>query len=157
MKGIKRGLGFGVTSGIITTLGLMIGLYSGTNSKNIVLAGIIVIAVADALPDAFGMHISEELADKKTKEKQVWLSTISTFAFKLLTASILAIPILLMNLQTAIITSVILGIFMLMIFNYFIAKENNKKALPIIIEHLIITIVVIVITYFLGELISKFG
>ena len=54
---IRKGFGFGLTSGIITTLGLMIGLTFGTSSKAIVLGGIILIAVADALSDAMGMHV----------------------------------------------------------------------------------------------------
>ena len=32
-KEINSGFSFGLTSGVITTIGLMIGLYSGTNSK----------------------------------------------------------------------------------------------------------------------------
>ncbi len=39
---------------------MIVGLNSGTNSKNIVLGGIITIAIADALSDALGIHISEE-------------------------------------------------------------------------------------------------
>ena len=63
---IRKGFSFGLTSGIITTLGLIVGLYSGTGSKTIVLAGIIVIAVADALSDSVGIHISEEAENKHT-------------------------------------------------------------------------------------------
>ena len=44
----KVGVGFGLTSGVITTLGLMVGLYSGTASRIAVIGGIITIAVADA-------------------------------------------------------------------------------------------------------------
>ncbi|MDI6733408.1 MAG: hypothetical protein QME51_05200, partial [Planctomycetota bacterium] len=56
---IKTGFSFGSTSGVITTLGLMVGLHSGTHSKFAVLGGIVTIAVADAFSDALGIHISE--------------------------------------------------------------------------------------------------
>ncbi len=56
----KVGFSFGLTSGIITTLGLMIGLYSGTNSQLVVIGGILTIAIADSMSDALGIHISEE-------------------------------------------------------------------------------------------------
>ena len=49
---IKKGVSFGLTSGTITTLGLMVGLYSGTQSRLVVLGGIVTIAIADALSDA---------------------------------------------------------------------------------------------------------
>jgi len=37
---LKTGLSFGLTSGIITTIGLMVGLNSGTHSKLVVIGGI---------------------------------------------------------------------------------------------------------------------
>ncbi|MCR4290314.1 MAG: hypothetical protein NUV86_08670, partial [Candidatus Scalindua sp.] len=65
-ESLKTGIIFGLTSGTITTLGLMIGLYSGTNSRCIVIGGILTIAVADSLSDALGIHISEEANHTRT-------------------------------------------------------------------------------------------
>ena len=49
---LKVGLSFGLTSAIITTLSLMVGLISGTESKMVVIGGILTIAIADAFSDA---------------------------------------------------------------------------------------------------------
>lgn len=38
----------------------MIGLMAGTHSKLAVLGGILTIAIADAMSDALGIHISQE-------------------------------------------------------------------------------------------------
>ncbi|HID20408.1 MAG TPA: hypothetical protein EYP28_05685, partial [Methanophagales archaeon] len=57
---LKIGFSFGLTSAIITTLGLMVGLHSGTHSKLVVIGGVLTIAIADAFSDALGIHISEE-------------------------------------------------------------------------------------------------
>ena len=46
--GVRTGLFFGATSGVITTLGLITGLNAGTKSITAVLGGILVIAVAVA-------------------------------------------------------------------------------------------------------------
>ena len=54
---VMKGLGYGLTSGIITTLGMMVGLNAGTHSKVAVLGGIFIIAIGDSLSDALGMHI----------------------------------------------------------------------------------------------------
>ncbi len=51
---------FGITSGTITALGMIVGLYSATSSKLAVASGIVVMAVADGLADAMGMHAVEE-------------------------------------------------------------------------------------------------
>jgi len=65
-KSLKTGISFGLTSGTITTLGLMIGLNSGTNSRGIIIGGILTIAIADSLSDALGIHISEEADHTRT-------------------------------------------------------------------------------------------
>jgi VIT1/CCC1 family predicted Fe2+/Mn2+ transporter len=150
---IKKGFGFGLTSGIITTLGLIVGLNSGTHSKKVIIGGVLIIAIADALSDAFGIHISEEATNKKDKE--IWESTFSTFLFKLIFALSFVIPILFLELNTAIIVSIIWGILLLTSFSFYIAKMNKKKPFKIIVEHLTIAIIVIIATHFVGEFISK--
>lgn len=51
------GFSFGLTSGIITTLGLIVGLHAGTHSRVVVLGGILTITISDAMSDALGIHI----------------------------------------------------------------------------------------------------
>jgi VIT1/CCC1 family predicted Fe2+/Mn2+ transporter len=74
---VRKGFSFGLTSGIITTLGLMVGLHSSTHSRIAVIGGILAIAIADAFSDAIGMHISEE-SERKHKPKEIWRATFST-------------------------------------------------------------------------------
>lgn len=68
---IRKSLGFGLTSGIITPSGLMVGLNAGTHSKQIVLGGILLIAIADSFSDALGMHVSEESSSKSVTTKHI--------------------------------------------------------------------------------------
>jgi len=154
---IRKGFGFGLTSGIITTLGLLIGLTYSTQSKKVVLGGIILIAIADALSDALGMHISEEAGSKTTTEKQIWASTISTTVFKFLFALTFAVPVLLFTLQGAVIISVIWGILLLSVFSCYIAKKRKENPLGAVFEHLVIAGIVITITYFIGNWISTWA
>ena len=78
---IRKGFSFGLTSGIITTLGLIVGLHSGTHSNIVIIGGILVIAIADAMSDALGVHVSEE-SENKHSTKEIWESTVSTFLSK---------------------------------------------------------------------------
>jgi VIT1/CCC1 family predicted Fe2+/Mn2+ transporter len=153
---LKVGFNFGVTSGIITTLGLMVGLNSATNSKLAVIGGIITIAIADACSDALGIHISEEGENKHTRT-EIWQSTLSTFFFKFIFASIFIIPFLFFDLKTGVIVSVILGLLLLTLFSYKLAKnQNSEKPWGIVFEHLFIVVLVIIVTYFVGELVDMF-
>jgi len=154
---VKTGFSFGSTSGIITTLGLMVGLHSGTHSKLVVIGGILMIAIADAFSDALGIHISEESENKHTS-KEIWQATLSTFIFKFIFASLFILPVLLAPLPTAIVLSIILGISLLSIFSYLLAKEQGVSPWKIMTEHILIAFVVIILTHYLGDWIrNTFG
>ena len=138
-----------MTSGVITTMGLMIGLQSGTNSRSVVLGGILTIAIADAFSDSLGIHISEEAENVHT-EAQIWTATISTFLSKLLFALTFLIPVLLFDLQTAVIIGVIWGMSVLTFISYVMAKAQKQPIFRVIGEHLLIASAVIAITHYVG-------
>lgn len=154
-QSILTGLSFGLTSGIITTLGLMVGLQAGTNSKMVVLGGVLTIAVADALSDALGIHVSEE-SRKGNNNRTVWESTISTFVFKLLFALTFVIPILLFSLSIAIYVSMVWGYLMLGIISYLNARHNGKKEWDMVVEHLFIMSIVIIISKYIGLFVNRY-
>ena len=150
---LKTGLTFGATSGIITTLGLMVGLHSGTHSRLVVMGGIITIAIADAFSDALGIHVSEEAENKHTKN-EIWESTVSTFLCKFVFAFLFIIPVYFLELTTAILVSVLMGLLMVGALSYRIAIEQEEKNWKIVLEHLIIAVTVIIITHFVGDWVS---
>jgi len=152
---IKIGLSFGLTSAVITTLGLMVGLNSGTHSKLVVIGGILIIAVADAFSDALGIHVSEESENKHTAS-EIWQSTAATFFTKFIFALTFIVPVLIFSLDTAIIVSIVWGLLILSILSYFIAKQQGKSTIKMVLEHIVIAIVVIVITNYVGIFISNF-
>ena len=145
----RIGFSFGVTSGIITTLGLIVGLHSGTHSKLVVIGGILIIAIADAFSDALGIHISEESENKHTP-REIWESTISTFLSKFIFAMTFIVPVLFFKLEIAIIISVLWGLSLLILFSYYLAKEQKVKPWKVIFEHLFIALVVVLTTYYVG-------
>jgi len=153
----KKGFSFGLTSATITTLGLMIGLQSSTQSRLVVLGGILTIAIADAFSDSLGVHISEEFENKKSP-KEVWMATIATFLSKFIFALTFLIPVLLFPLSTAIIVSILWGLFMISLLSYKMAKEQHSGVWQVIGEHVLIFFSVMAITHFVGDFIgTHFG
>jgi VIT1/CCC1 family predicted Fe2+/Mn2+ transporter len=151
---LRTGISFGMTSAVITTLGLMAGLHSGTHSKTVVLAGILTIAIADAFSDALGIHVAEEAENKHTI-KQIWAATISTFLAKFLFAMTFLVPVILFTLSTAVVISLIWGLSILALLSYIIAKTQSEPPWKIVGEHLMIAVVVIGITHWVGDWIGK--
>ena len=149
-ESLRTGITFGLTSAVITTLGLMVGLHSGTHSRIVVLGGILTIAIADAFSDALGIHVSEESENTHTI-KEIWTSTIATFLAKFLFALTFAVPVLLLSLSTAIIVSLLWGILILAILSYAVAKSQGTPPWKVVGEHILITLVVIGITHSVGH------
>lgn len=155
--GARTGLFFGATSGVITTIGLIVGLNSGTQSLTAVLGGILVIAVADAMSDALGIHLAEE-ADPDTTHGHVWSATVMTFITKFLFSISFALPLLWLPLSTAVIVSVAWGMLVIIVLSYFLARSQKESPLAIIGEHLAIAVLVVVFSHYIGVWVSaNFG
>ncbi len=150
---LKIALSFGLTSGVITTLGLMVGLNSGTHSKLVVIGGILTIAVADAFSDALGIHVSEE-SENVHSAKEVWMSTVFTFISKFIFPLTFILPVIYFELSKAVVINIIWGLSVLFFLSYRMAREQNKPAWKVVAEHVFIAIAVILITHFLGTWIS---
>ena len=151
---LKTGFSFGLISGTITTLGLMVGLHSGTHSRLAVIGGILTIAIADAFSDALGIHISEE-AENVHSVREIWEATFSTFFAKFIFAMTFLVPLLIFSLNTAILISIAWGFSCMGVFSYFMAKEQGVKPLNVVLEHVVIGGVVVVITHFVGDWIGS--
>jgi hypothetical protein len=149
-ESVKAGMGFGVTSGVLTTIGLMAGLYAGSHSATIIIGGVLTIAVADALSDSFGMHISQE-ARKKHSPKNVWSAALSTFLTKLVIASSFIAPLIFFALEEAVLAAVAWGIALLSAESYFIAKQGAEGPAKIILGHIALAAVVVAASYLIGS------
>jgi len=153
-KSFKTVFSFGLTSGVITTLGLIVGLHSGIGSKIAVIGGILTIALADAFSDALGIHVSQE-SQSKYSVREIWESTIATFIAKFIFALSFMVPLLLFNLNLAVIISIIWGMLILTVFSYLMVKENKVKVKEVVLEHLAIALLVVLATHYLGDLIAN--
>ena len=94
------------------------------------------------------------MAEAKHKTNEIWEATFATFFTKLIVALTFVIPVLFLELSTAIIASIIWGLSLIIIFSYFIAKQDKSNPVSVIGEHLVIAVAVIIITHFVGDLVA---
>ena len=154
---LATGFSFGLTSGVITTLGLMVGLYAGTRSQSVVIGGILTIAIADAMSDAMGIHIAEESKNSRT-EREIWESTAATFLTKFGVALAFVVPVLALPLRVAIVASIIWGLALLAVLSFVLARMQRLSPWKVIVEHVMIGIAVITATHYVGDWIgARFG
>lgn len=149
-KGTRTGVYFGATSGVITTIGLIVGLHSGTQSLVAVLGGILVVAVADAMSDAMGIHLAQE-ADPDSADHHVWAATISTFVTKLVVALTFAIPLIFLPLDLAVIVSVVWGLAVIVVLSIYLARSQGTPVLHVVAEHVVIAVIVVAVSHLIGR------
>lgn len=151
---IFKGVGFGLTSGVITTLGLIVGLAAGTHSKLAVVAGILVLALADSLSDALGIHVSEEAEGEHTS-REVWEVSLYTLLSKAVFTLSFLVPILLLEPPEMIMASVGWGLILIILFSLYMARAQGRARLWIALEHLVLAVSVVVSAHYLGELVRS--
>jgi VIT1/CCC1 family predicted Fe2+/Mn2+ transporter len=148
-KGARTGVFFGATSGVITTIGLIAGLNAGTNSLVAVLGGILVVAVADAMSDAMGIHLAQE-SDPESTTDHIWAATFWTFGTKLVVALTFALPLLWFPLQVAVAVAVGWGLLVITLLSIILARVQNTPVLHVVTEHLLIAVAVVAVSHFIG-------
>ncbi len=152
------GVSFGVTSGVITALGMIVGIHEATSSKLAVLASIVVMAIADGMADAAGFHIVEEAEFENGKNKhtsrEVWATTLFTFLAVCGFILTFAVPILVFQLETAIFVDIAWGFLLLILLNYYIAKFKKEEPIKHIFGHVLLAVFVVIVSYIAGYLIA---
>ncbi|MCD6576137.1 MAG: hypothetical protein J7K73_03180 [Nanoarchaeota archaeon] len=144
-----EGASFGITSGVITILGVLIGL-AATGNKIFTEIGIIIVGIADALSDAAGMYVSEESEYVHTG-KEVLKTAFFTFVGKILTLIVLIIPLAILDLFPAVLVSLVIGVVIMVRLGYVVAKGNKKlKTWRTIAKYVSLVLVVSFVSYFIG-------
>ena len=152
------GISFGLTTAVITSLGMIVGMHSATSSKLAVVAGIVVMAIADGLSDAVSLHTAEEAEVEKGRgkhtPKEIWLTTFFTFLSASGFTLTFAIPILLFPFETAVFLAIAWGMLPLILLNFYIAKIRKENPIKLISEHILLAIFVIIVSHLVGNLIA---
>lgn len=145
---------FGATTATIVNLGLISSLGLGSNPRLSIVAGILVVALADNLTDSLSIHIYQEA--EAAKGRSVWLSTFSNFFTRFFVSLLFVAIVLFFPLPAAIVVSIVLGMAILSAISYLIARRRKENPILAIAEHLLIASAVVVLSYSLSRIIVKF-
>ena len=148
-------ISYGTTSAVITSLAIMIALSGTVNSVVTIITALLIIAVADNISDSFGIHIYQE--SEAIEGKKIVRTTLSNFMSRIIVVAVFIIFTLLFTINLAIILSIIYGLAIITIVSYFISKQQKKSNVySSILKHLLITIAVIIGSFVLREVISRY-
>jgi VIT1/CCC1 family predicted Fe2+/Mn2+ transporter len=122
------------------------------NPKIIIISTLLVLAIADNISDSFGIHIYRESQSLSNKSL---INTLSNFLTRLAVTLVFILLILFLPLQYAILSSVIIGLSLLSILSYQIAINQKMNPYLAILQHIGVAAIVIIVSYFLGQMITN--
>jgi predicted membrane protein (TIGR00267 family) len=164
-----REIVFGFEDGIVSTMGVIIGIASGTQNKfTVILAGLVVISV-ESLSMAAGIYLSnkteeEFLASNSKNSLHARLHRQSLKGVKsdalfmglayILGGSIPLLPYFLFSVKTGILFSILFSLIGLLSIGVWKSKITHTSSLKGALEMAIISLSAAGVGYFIGKLVS---
>ncbi|TSC92863.1 MAG: hypothetical protein Athens101428_786 [Candidatus Berkelbacteria bacterium Athens1014_28] len=148
------GVTFGLASGVLTTLGMIIGINAATSSRLAIIASILTIAISDSLSDALGMYLSEESRLDEQKQS-VKIISLFTFLGRFFFSAIFLLPFFFFSIDQSVIISLIFGLFLMTIAMIIIAVRKKEPIIKTVLAHILWVVIVIFLSYFIGTTVNK--
>lgn len=140
---VGKGQLFGLISGTVTTIGVIVGLWQSHNDVGVIIAAIMSIALSDSFSDGFGMYFSQRTHLDTVEARNVGLRT--TFYKFLVTVSYI-IPFLIVDINTAIQINITWGCFLISYASYQIGEG--------FLLNLLLAMIVIFMSYLGGNMVK---
>lgn len=145
---------YGATSAVITSLAIIIALSGAANFVLTIVTALVIIAIADNIADSFGIHIYQE--SEAVAGKKIVRTTMNNFISRVLVVAVFIVFIVLFPINVAILLSIVFGLFIIIIISYHISKHQSSNVYLSIFKHILITVAVIIGSFIVRELISKY-
>jgi len=149
-------LTFGSTSAVVTSIGLVVGFASTRTSRATLIAGLLIVGIADNLTDSLSVHLYQEAEGLESQE--AFVSTVTNFVARLaITATFIALVATLEGgWLIAIVT--IWGLALLGILTVALAHQRHVPVFREIVRHFAIAIAVIGLSRAIGVFVNaNFG
>jgi vacuolar iron transporter family protein len=146
-----RQLSFGGTAAVVTSMGLIVGLGASGAPRATVLGSLLIIALADNLTDALGVHVYQEA--ERLPQAEALRTTAANFVTRLLTtlsfvAIVEAAPAMAIPLSLA------WGVALLAALSWLIARRRGVSPAGEVVRHLAVAAVVMLASRLIGLWIS---
>ena len=123
-KGLSR-FSFGITAAIITSMGIIAGLSYGVASRSSIVAGLIIVAIADNISDTMSIHIYKE--SEGASRREINTTTYGNFLIRLAVVLTFIGIVVLFPANLAVIFCSVWGMILLACLSYAIAKMKNAN------------------------------
>ena len=143
---------FGSSAAIISNASLIPELGSARAGKGPILGGLLTLALADNISDSLGIRFYKE--SEGCGEGQSRLATILNFLSRLLISFSFIVIVLIFPTSQAMIVGIVWAFLLLALISYLITRRNGQNSVLEIIKHVLIAVVVIALSRWVGRLIA---
>ena len=144
---------FGATAAISTSLALIAGFNAFSGTKLGLIGALLVIGIADNISDSLGIHIYQE-SKCEVGKKDSAAYTLTNFLARLVITLIFIAIVYFAPIGYAAPVTILFGLALLSVLSYIIALNQKTSPLLSILHHIGISVLVIVVSYFLGKIIK---
>lgn len=156
-KSFKKGVSFGIVSSAMTVLGMSMGMWSSSGTLRAIIASIIGLSISNSLADGFSMYMSG-IASGDSKTQALTTAAI-TASIEFVLPFIFMAPFVIASQKSAIIFNAILGFVMVGATGWYVSslnKETHKQKIDSLIEYVLITLAILVSTYYGGRITTHY-
>ena len=145
---------FGAVSGIVTSIGLIVGFAAAGISKPTIVAGLLIVGIADNLTDSLSIHVYQE--SEHLEQRAAFWATLGNFATRIAVSISFVLLVIFLSSLSAALVSFAWGISLLAGLTWFIAKSRGANAAIEIFKHLAVAITVVGASRMIGGLIGAY-
>ena len=145
---------FGAASAIVTGMGMVIGFGAASISKPTIIAGLLIVGLADNITDSLSIHIYQE--SERLEQKAAFRTTIGNFATRLIISLSFIILVFSFSNTNMLLACLIWGVLLLASLTWFVAKNRDANVLTEILKHLAVAAAVIAASLATGTVISTY-
>jgi len=145
---------FGAVSAIVTSVGVIIGFGAAGLSKPTIIAGLLIIGIADNLTDSLSIHIYQE--SEKLEKLSAFRSTLGNFVTRFVISMSFVILVLALSSRNTMFMSLAWGVSLLIGLTWLVANSRGANVTAEILKHLTAATVVVAVSHGVGIFISTY-
>jgi predicted membrane protein (TIGR00267 family) len=158
-----QGAAFGTMDGLITILGVVIGIATATQNSEVVVISGLVAGLANAFGNAFGFYASElaERAEHIQENQHVSSmvetrrSTLLAFAHSLASTLVIVAPFVMLGLMYAMIASLILALALLFALGAVVGKFSRASPWKFGIRYVLLGLAGAALSFMVGAAVGS--
>jgi len=145
---------FGAASAIVTSMGIIVGFGAASISKPTIIAGLLVVGLADNVTDSLSIHIYQE--SEKLEQQAAFRATVGNFATRLIISLSFVLLVLTFSNLKMLSVCLIWGVLLLAGLTWFVAKNRSANVVTEVLKHLAVAAVVIAASLATGTFITSY-